>query len=381
MLAKLSISPAHLQRLCERVGGEWADARDADVEAFRTGQLQPAVATAPEVAAIMLDGGRVQTRVEDAGPGVHGEAWHETKVACCLSLDSKEKAVDPQPEPPPAFLEPPRVARLAAEIKSRKAGTARAASPTGAKPKAKEKSRRAGRRRHRRPPAKPRQRVRTVLASLANSETFGWHVSAEVHRRRLGQAKRKACVCDGLNWNWSIFTLHLLPLGFVGILDVVHLVACLYTASQAAESGAATAWALYEQWLRWAWSGEVSLLLAGLRAASARLGEAPVGAKEDDPRKILEGAVTYVGNNRERMKYAEYRKQGLPISSAPVESVIKQLNGRVKGSEKFWLDGGAEAVLQVRAAYLSEDGRAERYSRRPRPRGRAVGGGRLGRRC
>ena len=62
-----------------------------------------------------------------------------------------------------------------------------------------------------------------------------------------------------------------------------------------------------------------------------------------------------------------------------MESTIKQVNRRVKGSEKFWLAGGGEAVLQVRAAYLSEDGRAERYWAEPRPRGRAVGGSRLGR--
>ena len=62
-----------------------------------------------------------------------------------------------------------------------------------------------------------------------------------------------------------------------------------------------------------------------------------------------------------------------------MESVIKQLNRRVKGTEKFWAEGGAEAVLQVRAAYPSEDGRAERYAAKPRPRGRAVGAGRLGR--
>jgi len=60
-----------------------------------------------------------------------------------------------------------------------------------------------------------------------------------------------------------------------------------------------------------------------------------------------------------------------------VESVIKQLNRRVKGSEKFWLRGGAEAIVQVRAAYLSDDGRAGRYWTQPRPYARAVGGGRL----
>ena len=81
----------------------------------------------------------------------------------------------------------------------------------------------------------------------------------------------------------------------------------------------------------------------------------------------------YVENNLTRMDYPRYRKLGLPISSAPVESVIKQFNRRVKGTEKFWLKSGAEAVLQVRAAYLSQDGRVERLWARPRPHYRAVG--------
>ena len=76
------------------------------------------------------------------------------------------------------------------------------------------------------------------------------------------------------------------------------------------------------------------------------------------------------------MDYPRYRDWGCR-SQRPVESTIKQVNRRIKGSEKFWLQGGAEAVLQVRAAYLSEDGRAERILGRPRPHPRAVGRRRL----
>jgi hypothetical protein len=76
------------------------------------------------------------------------------------------------------------------------------------------------------------------------------------------------------------------------------------------------------------------------------------------------------------MNYPQYRREGLPVTSAAVESLIKQFNQRIKGSEKFRLCGGAEAVLQVRAAYLSDDGRAEDFHTR-RPRGRAVGQHRL----
>jgi hypothetical protein len=71
------------------------------------------------------------------------------------------------------------------------------------------------------------------------------------------------------------------------------------------------------------------------------------------------------------MDYSRYRREGLPISSAPVESLIKQVNRRVKGTEKFWTKGGLEAVLQVRAAHLSQDGRAAGHWAK-RPLGRAA---------
>jgi hypothetical protein len=74
----------------------------------------------------------------------------------------------------------------------------------------------------------------------------------------------------------------------------------------------------------------------------------------------------------ERMDYPRYRKMGLPVSGSLVESLIKQINLRGKGSEQFWTNGGLEAVLQVRAAYLSQDDRADAFYKN-RPRGPAVG--------
>ena len=45
-----------------------------------------------------------------------------------------------------------------------------------------------------------------------------------------------------------------------------------------------------------------------------------------------------------------------------VESLIKEINYRVKGTEKFWDNPeGAEAILQLRAAVLSDDGRLATY--------------------
>ena len=44
---------------------------------------------------------------------------------------------------------------------------------------------------------------------------------------------------------------------------------------------------------------------------------------------------------------------GLPITSSVMESTMKELNYRVKGTEKFWSEPGAEALLQLRADRLS----------------------------
>jgi hypothetical protein len=370
-LAELAISPSHLQRLSERIGREWAAARDADVRAFREGRLPARYAQAPRAATVMIDGGRYQARARTGEPGVAEPAWHEVKVACCQTLATAAQAADPQPEPPGKFLDPVQAARLAAEIKARgRSASARTApAPPRSRPKRRRrKSRRRG----------PRKLVRTVVASVADSETFGWQVAAEVQRRGLDRARCKGYICDGQKYNWTLFALHFVAWGFIPILDFLHLLGYLYAAAQAVEGkGTAGAWALYERWLRWAWSGQVAELVAGLRAGCQKLGAPPEGASEDDPRAVVAEALGYVGNNRARMDYPRYRRLGLPISRAAVESTIKQINRRIKGTEKFWLEGGAEAVLQVRAAYLSEDDSARRYWSRPRPYARAAGQGRL----
>jgi hypothetical protein len=298
-LADLEISPTHLQRLSERIGGEWVEVRDAEVEQFCQRELERTYKEPPSgAAAVMLDGGRLQTRAEDAGRGVTDPGWRESKVACCLTLQTKAQRVDPEPEPPAKFLEPTEAARLAAEIKRRSGpASGRSAEQRDAKKPSKGKKQRKKAEKRRRRRRRNRTRVRTVVATMENSDTFGWHVAAEVHRRGLDLAKRKACVCDGQAYNWSIYEMHLLPLGFVPILDFLHLLAYLYDAAHTYRGqDVARGWKTYEQWLREAWSGNVGGLLSSLRTASAELGKK--GAAAADRKSTVDDALAYVTNNR-----------------------------------------------------------------------------------
>jgi hypothetical protein len=365
----LSISAKHVQRITERLGRERAEQRDQQVEQMKRGELQPAYRQPPQVVAVHVDAGKIRLRAEDGRPGVRAPHWSDTKVACLQTYTFVPGEQDPQPDPPGLFLDPPRVVRLCQEMEQVRSNPA--PRPKAAPPEVPLVSETMAQ--------GPERLVRTAVATMEGTEGFGWMVAAEAMRRGFYQAPRRAVVGDGGNWIGPLGQLHF-P-GWEQILDFLHLLVHLYAAAMAAyrdlgSRGTFRAWRLYEQMLRAAWAGQVEQVQKLLREVLERLGPPPRQAKADHPSKLVSLVLDYVTDNAERMDYPRYRRQGLPVTSTLVESLIKQFNQRVKGTEKFWLRGGAEALLQGRAAYLSEDGRAlDFYAHRPR--GRAVGQNRL----
>ena len=121
---------------------------------------------------------------------------------------------------------------------------------------------------------------------------------------------------------------------------------------------------LYERWLALCWRSRVGEVIEEMAGWTERLGRPPPGEElaEDDPRRVLGSALTYLRNNQGRMDYVSYRQQGLPVTSSLVESLVGEFNARVKAKNKHWdRPEGGEAILQLRAAVLSEDGRLARF--------------------
>ena len=119
-----------------------------------------------------------------------------------------------------------------------------------------------------------------------------------------------------------------------------------------------------EKRLRLCWQGQAAEVVTQLERYQEQVGRPPPGEElaAADPRRVVAEALSYLRNNAGRMDYPRYRRLGLPTTSSLVESLVGQFNARVKGRQKFWnRPFGGEAILQVRAALLSEDGRLERY--------------------
>ena len=95
-------------------------------------------------------------------------------------------------------------------------------------------------------------------------------------------------------------------------------------------------------------------MIAALRQRQGELGLPGSASAETSPAQVVSQALAYLENQRDKMKYDAYRQAGLPITSSLMESTVKQINQRVKGSEKFWSEAGSEAVLQLRADQLSD---------------------------
>jgi hypothetical protein len=210
----------------------------------------------------------------------------------------------------------------------------------------------------------PKRLVRTCVSTQQRSEEFGPLVAQEAYARGFFDAPRRAFLGDGQKYNWTIQRKWFKD--FEPIADFIHPLSYLYVAATALAKTKAERWERYKGWMTACWQGRVAEVLKELVAWQERLG--PILAEEKPPgsdaRVAVGKAVTYLENNQARMDYPRYRRLGLPITSCAVESLIKEFNYRVKGTEKFWnRPDGTERILQVRAAVLSEDDRLSKHSK------------------
>ncbi len=359
-LAGIAISESQVRRLAHEVGAELIDQRDRQAIEHRRRQRTARSEVIPEAVVVEIDGGRIRTRAAGAGPGVHDAQNKEDKIACLATLCGPTFTADPCPEPLRSFQCPRRVQRLVAQMKG-DAGEA----PRQEIPEESSDSPHRSARTEEGERWSPTRLVTTCVASMETSASFGPLMAAEARERHFYEAKRRAFVADGSAYNWSIHR------GYFGefepITDFLHAICYVYASARAVNVDESSGWSQYLAWMRACWQGRVADVLVELDRWQERLGEPPAaddGSAEAsrDPRRVVYKTRTYLRNNQERMDYGRYRREGLPTTSSLVESLVGEVNARVKSKQKYWTRGaGSESILQLRAAVLSQDDRLTRF--------------------
>jgi len=189
-----------------------------------------------------------------------------------------------------------------------------------------------------------------VWASISKSKDEMFEeIAGECERRDPQGQKNRVALTDGeiaLQSRMRAF----LP-GFLLILDFIHVLQRLWIAAHAFHrEGTPEAEAWVKARVLRLLQGQVVEVVRGIRISATKRN------LKGSARKAVDKAAGYLYRNRHFMAYDDYLARGFPIATGNIEGAAKNLvKDRMERSGMRWSEPGAEAMLQLRAVYLSGD--------------------------
>ena len=182
-------------------------------------------------------------------------------------------------------------------------------------------------------------------AGLWEVKEFAQQQWAESSARGVEKAAYLSSINDGAAWIWNIVGMSYGRC--VEILDFWHATERLWTIARqrfGAEAPDVARWVAIQKRLL-AGSG-LRQILRNIRQLYPERHTVPDTVRQ---------AVAYLFHNRQRMRYREFREAGYAIGSGTVESACKVVvQARLKQAGMRWSRNGAQAVLALRSALLSD---------------------------
>jgi hypothetical protein len=197
---------------------------------------------------------------------------------------------------------------------------------------------------------------REYVATLEGVDAFREQLNRCYTQTVQQQPHQVVFLGDGAAWIWLMATL-LFP-DAIQILDFFHVSEYLWeVARQAFPSDA-------DEQRSWVETQQAILKQSQWRSVIEAAQRLPPTTEALSGR--IERLVSYLSNNHHRIDYLSYRQQGLMIGSGVVESSNRRIvTVRLKQSGMFWSKFGAEAVMTLRACYLSSSKRWQDFWRDP----------------
>jgi hypothetical protein len=206
----------------------------------------------------------------------------------------------------------------------------------------------------------PQKLLTTHVATARDAAALGQMICLEAQRRGLREAKAVTLIADCANWIDPLHEAYLRC--WPRIADYEHAVEHLWEASRAVlgadAPGVPKLAGRLETLL---YDGKAKRVITLLEKEATKLGPPQDPDGEQHPRRVLAREIGYFQRNQQHMNYPHYRAKGWPVGSGNTEAGVKQFNKRVKGTEQFWSEHGIEAILTLRAMWISQDQRWADY--------------------
>ena len=190
----------------------------------------------------------------------------------------------------------------------------------------------------------------SFVGKIETAGEFGDRIYNEALRRGLENAERVVVLGDGAPWIWNLADEHFWEA--TQILDLFHvrqhvsdLCKLLFSPDEKEILRYRTKW----------WTdldeGKVEKIAAEARS------NLPMKL---DLRDAANREIRYLEKNKERLRYADFRAQGLFVGSGVIEAGCKNVIGkRLKQSGMEWSVRGADSIIALRCVMIS--GRLEDY--------------------
>lgn len=187
-------------------------------------------------------------------------------------------------------------------------------------------------------------RQREYVATLKSREEFRTRVYQLYNQAAGHQAINTVVIGDGAHWIWQM-AQEQFP-GSVEILDFFHLSEYVWTVAKAAYPNQE------EKQRDWVKTQQKILKKSQWQTVINNCHQ--LKGKKKDLTESITNLERYLNNNQSRIDYQAYLKAGLMIGSGVVESSNRRVvTQRLKQAGMHWSARGAEGVMALRAAYLS----------------------------
>lgn len=184
----------------------------------------------------------------------------------------------------------------------------------------------------------------TYVGAIETAEECGKRIYAEAVRRGLNRAQKVTVLGDGAPWIWGISSDH-----FPGAIQIVDLYHALEHIAHLGKILYGPRGWVFPRWIETQSEalkeGEVEKVIAVMK----RLKPQDHSRKEE-----VRKTINYFETNKDRMRYADFRKQGLFVGSGVMEAGCKTIVGqRLKQSGMRWTVQGANAIIALRCTQIS----------------------------